>query len=134
MSGPRTRPSDVDVDAFVAAVPNDRRRADARSLLALLREVTGEEPRMWGPTMVGFGSYPVTTSSGTNDWFWLGFSPRSTALTIYGLTDGEDPDPRLAELGPHTLGRSCLYVKKLDAVDAGLLRTLAAESWARRPH
>lgn len=128
----KTRPHDADVDAFLAAVPNERRRNDTRAVVAIMREVTGEEPRMWGPTMIGFGAQPYTNTTGTNDWFVVGCSPRSAALTLYGVWDAYRPDPRVARLGPHTAGKSCLYVKDLAKVDTGLLRTLVEEAWEKR--
>lgn len=127
----KTRPHEGNVDAFLAAVPNERRRADGRALVAMMREITGVEPKMWGPTMIGFGSRPYTNSLGTNDWYIVGCSPRASALTIYGVWDAYHPDPRLAELGPHTVGKSCLYVKDLAAIDTDLLRTLISEAWQR---
>ena len=88
---------------------------------------------MWGPTMVGFGSMPYDEhDQRTNDWFILGFSPRKAALTIYGVYDDYGPaDPLFDELGPHTVGRSCLYLKRLDAIDADVLERLVRQSWER---
>jgi hypothetical protein len=81
--------------------------------------------------MVGFGCQPYTNSMGTNEWFVVGFSPRKTALTIYGIHDGyQEPDPLLADLGPHTTGKSCVYVKRLDAVDQDVLERLVRNAWA----
>ena len=125
----KTRPRDGDVDAFLAAVPNQRRREDARAVVRLMREVTGVEPVLWGPTMIGFGARPHTNTTGTNDWFVVGCSPRAAALTIYGIWDAYHPDPRLEGLGPHTAGKSCLYVRDLSAIDTGLLHDLVAEAW-----
>ena len=127
----KTKPHDGDVEAFLAAVPNERRRNDGRALVELMREVTGVEPQLWGPTMIGFGAEPYTNSLGTNDWFIVGCSPRAAALTVYGIWDAYHPDPRFAGLGPHTTGKSCVYVKRLDALDSGLLRTLLGEAWER---
>ena len=132
MAAIKTKPTDADVDAFIDAVPNERRRSDGRALLALMREITGEEPRMWGPTMVGFGSEPFTNSMGTNHWYVVGFSPRSASLVIYGIWNAWDPDPRLEQLGPHTRGKSCVYVKNLEALDGELLRTLVTDTWSQR--
>ena len=95
MAENKTKPTDADVDAFIDAVDNDRRREEARTVLALMREVTGEEPVMWGPSMVGFGTVHYRYESGREgDMFATGFSPRKTALTVY-LADGS------------TGGRSC---------------------------
>ena len=128
----KTRPTDVDVTAFLDSVPDERRRAEGHAIRALMERVTGEPAVMWGPTMVGFGSMPYTNTSGTNDWFILGFSPRKADLTLYGLTNAYEPaDPLLDELGPHTLGKSCLYVKRLEKVDMGVLEKLVEQAWKR---
>jgi hypothetical protein len=125
-----TRPTDADVHAFIDAVDDPRRREEARTVLALMREVTGEDPVMWGPTMVGFGSVHYRYESGREgDMFAAGFSPRKTALTVY-LSDGFDErEDLLRRLGPHTTGRSCLYLKRLDAVDLTVLRALVESSY-----
>ena len=83
----RTQPGDGDVEAFLGGVEDDRRRSDAEEVLDLMREVSGHEPRMWGPTMVGFGRQPYRTADGKErEWFAIGLSPRKAALTLYGLT------------------------------------------------
>jgi hypothetical protein len=85
---------------------------------------------MWGPSMVGFGSRPYTNTLGTNEWFVVGFSPRKAALTIYGIHNGyEAPDPVLDALGPHTTGKSCVYVKRLDQIDLDVLEHLVRKAW-----
>jgi hypothetical protein len=127
-AAPKTRPTDADVTAFLDAVPAARRREEGHAMRALFERVTGEPAVMWGPTMVGFGSEAVVTTSGTNDWFVVGFSPRASALTLYGVTDDE---ALLSELGPHTTGASCLYLKRLDAVDADILERLVRTAWQR---
>jgi hypothetical protein len=127
----KTRPTDDDVTAFLDRVENDRRRAEGFALRDLMERITGEPATMWGPTMVGFGSKPYTTTTGTNDMFILGFSPRKGALTIYGVYNDYGPvDPLFEKLGPHTTGKGCLYLKRLDAVDAGVLEELVRQAWA----
>ncbi|MGY0008070.1 DUF1801 domain-containing protein [Micromonospora sp. I033] len=123
---PVTVPTDASVDDFLAAVPDDRRRADAERLCALLREVTGEPPVMWGPSIVGFGSYHYVYASGhTGDWPLVGFSPRKQQLVLYLVGGFEERYPSvLARLGPHKTGKGCLYLKRLDAVDESALREL----------
>ncbi|HSN43691.1 MAG TPA: DUF1801 domain-containing protein [Propionibacteriaceae bacterium] len=125
----KTHPHDGDVEAFLASVTNEQRRSDAQAVVDLMRDITGVEPRMWGPSMIGFGTQAYTNTTGTNDWFVVGCSPRASALTIYGIWDAYRPDPRLEQLGPHTAGKGCLYVKKLASIDVDLLRTLVAEAW-----
>lgn len=126
-----TRPTDADVTAFVEAVEHPVRRRDAARLVDLLSRVTGEPPRMWGPSIVGFGSYHYQYASGREgDMCALGFSPRKAATTLY-LMDGAERYPELLErLGPHTTGTSCLYVKDLDAVDLDVLEEMVRRSYA----
>lgn len=126
----KTKPTGADVEAFLDAVDSERRREEARTVLALMREVTGEEPAMWGPSMVGFGSVHYRYASGREgDMFAAGFSPRKKAMTVY-LTEGFDEQEELLDrLGPHTTGKSCLYLKRLDAVDLDVLRTLVESSY-----
>ncbi len=132
MAEPKTRPTDADVTAFLDAVPDDRRRAEGHAVRALMERITGEPAVMWGPTMVGFGSIPYTTTSGTNDWFVVGFSPRKAALTIYGIQSSyAPPEPLLEKLGPHTTGVSCVYVKRLEDLDLNVLEQLVRKAWER---
>lgn len=123
---PVTVPTGASVDNFLAAVPDDRRRADAERLCALLGEVTGEAPVMWGPSIVGFGTYRYTYAGGrTGDWPLVGFSPRKQQLVVYLVGGYEERYPSvLARLGPHKTGKGCLYLKRLDDVDESALREL----------
>ena len=125
-----TRPTDADVSTYLDAVADARRRDDARAMVGLMREVTGTEPRMWGTSMVGFGRQPYRTADGRErEWFAIGLAPRKAALTLYGLTyDGTDTD-LLDRLGPHTTGKGCLYLKRLDHVDREVLTELVRRAW-----
>ncbi|MEQ1735746.1 MAG: DUF1801 domain-containing protein [Rhodoglobus sp.] len=126
----KTKPTDVDVTAFLDAVEPERRREEGFALRDMMERITGQPATMWGPTMVGFGAEPYTNTLGTNDWFIVGFSPRKASLSLYGLHDGYGPpDPLLEKLGPHTPGVSCLYVKRLDAVDLDVLEKLVRNAW-----
>ena len=130
MSKIKTRPTGEDVTAFLDSVADERRRAEGHAMRSLMERVTGEQATMWGPSMVGFGAQPYTNTIGTNDWFVVGFSPRKTAMTIYGIHDGyAAPDPLLDALGPHTTGKSCVYVKRLDQVDLDVLEQLVRNAW-----
>jgi hypothetical protein len=127
-----TQPTDADVDAFLARIPDERRRADAIRIRGILDRVTGANPVMWGASIVGYGSRSYRNTTGEYDWLVVGFSPRSAALTIYGVYDDYAPaDPLYAGLGPHTTGKGCLYVKRVDAIDLGVLERLVAQAWAR---
>jgi hypothetical protein len=125
-----TTPTDGDVDAYLASVADDRRRADAREVLTLMREVTGAEPRLWGTSLIGFGRQPYRTADGKErEWFAVGLAPRKAALTLYGLTYYGSNEDLLARLGPHPTGKGWLYVKRLDAVDREVLTELVARAW-----
>ena len=125
----QTRPTGADVTAFLEAVPDDRRRAESLAMRDVMERITGTPAEMWGPSIVGFGSRPYTNTSGTNDYLVVGFAPRKGALTLYGVSD--DADALLERLGPHTTGVSCLYLKKLDAVDPAVLEELVRRGWQR---
>ncbi len=126
----KTQPHAGDVAAFLASVEDDKRRADAQEALGLMRRVTGVEPVMWGHAIVGFGHQRYTTADGKeNEWFAVGLSPRKASLTLYGLTYGDSNADLLAQLGPHTTGKGCLYIKRLDAVDHAVLADLVDRSW-----
>jgi hypothetical protein len=135
MAENKTKPTDADVDAYIAAVESERRREDARTVCALMRDITGQEPVMWGPSMVGFDQVHYRYATGREgDMPAAAFSPRKAALTVY-IADGfAEREPLLARLGPHTTGRSCLYLKRLDAVDLDVLRELIAASYAHAKH
>lgn len=129
-----TQPTDASVEAFLASVDDPRRREDAVAVTALMRRVTGAEPVMWGASMIGFGQRHYAYESGREgDIFVVGLSPRKGALTLYGIHDGyAAPDPLLDELGPHTLGKSCVYVTRLSALDDEVLERLVRRAWERR--
>ena len=128
----KTRPTDDSVTEFLDSVADERRRAEGHELRSLFERITGERAVMWGPSMVGFGSRPYTNSTGTNDWFVVGFSPRKRALTIYGIHDGyaSTPDPLIEALGPSTTGRSCVYINRLDRIDQRVLEQLVRNAWS----
>ena len=128
----KTQPTDADVTAFLDAVPDARRRSEGHAVRELMERVTGEKPVMWGPSMVGFGSYAYQGKASSGEWFVVGFSPRKAALTIYGVYNDYGPvDPLFEQLGTHTTGKGCLYIKRLDAVDTVVLETLVRQAWER---
>ena len=129
MSKLKTTQNEADVNAFLEAVENPRRRADARQVLDLLQAVTGEPPKMWGSSIVGFGSYHYRYASGREgDWPVVGFSPRKQNLVIYIMPGFSDYGDLLGKLGKYRTGKSCLYVNKLDDVNLELLEQLVRES------
>ncbi|QZY29091.1 DUF1801 domain-containing protein [Nocardioides coralli] len=129
MSERKTRPTSGSVEDFLAGVDHEQRRRDAEAAVALVEEVTGAEPVLWG-SIIGFGDMTYRTADGKeHDYFAVGLSPRKANLTFYGLTYYGSNEELLAELGPHTTGKGCLYVKRLDDLDHEALRTLVARAW-----
>lgn len=130
---PKTRPTDVPVADFIAAVENPVRRADAQVIRTMLEEVTGEAPVMWGPSIVGYGSY----RGPTGDWPIIGFSPRKAQMVFYFMGGYAEQEALLARLGKHSTSVACLYVKRLADIDMAVLRVMAelavAEMRARYP-
>lgn len=131
MADNKTTANDRDPREFIAEIDDERRRAEAQTLLALFEERTGEKPVMWGPSIIGFGSYDYTYESGrSGTWMRTGFSPRKQQMTLYVMPGFDEYVERLEELGPHTTGKSCLYVKRLDKVDLDVLGDIIATSYA----
>ena len=132
MADAKTVPTDADPVAFVAAVPDATRRRDAETLLALLGEISGEPPVLWGDALVGFGRYRYRYASGREgEWPRIGFSPRKQQTVLYLMPGFEGREDLLARLGPHKTGASCLYLKRLSDVDPGVLADLCRASLAR---
>jgi hypothetical protein len=130
MAEPKTTRNDGDVAAFLAAVADPKRRADAEAVCALMTEATGAEPAMWGPAIVGFGVYHYKYASGrSGDWPAVGMSPRKQALTLYISAGFDGYQDLLSRLGPHTTGKSCLYLKRLADVNHDVLKSLVAEGF-----
>lgn len=131
MTENKTKMTDVDPEAFIGAVEHPTRRADAITLLDLMRRVTGCEPKMWGPSIVGFGRYHYRYDSGREGDFMLtGFSPRKANLAIYVMPGYDELGDQLAELGKHRLGKSCLYINKLADVNLDVLEHIVADGVA----
>lgn len=121
----KTAQNSASVNAFIDAVEHPRRRQDAQALLALFGRVTGLKPKMWGASIVGYGRYEYRYESGREGEFFLtGFSPRKSSLTIYIMPGYQDLSELLDRLGKHKLGKSCLYINKLDDVDLGVLEEI----------
>ncbi|WP_421991963.1 DUF1801 domain-containing protein [Qipengyuania sp.] len=136
MAEAKTQVTDVDPAEFIAAVEPERKRNEAEVLDALFRRVTGEEPKMWGPSIIGYGSYRTTYASGREvHWMRTGFSPRKAKHSLYlmgGYCDeatGKRRDELLAKLGKYKTGKSCLYVNKLADVDIEVLEALVRNDW-----
>jgi hypothetical protein len=129
MSEPKTQKTDASVTDFINAVEHEGKREDSFALLELMREITGEEPAMWGPSIVGFGAYTYKYASGREgEWPLVGFSPRKRNLSLYIMPGFDRYEALLDKLGKFKTGKSCLYVNKLEDVDLDILRELVRQS------
>jgi hypothetical protein len=131
MAENKTKQTAVSAAAFIGALADETKRADALALVKLMQSATGEEPKMWGPSIVGFGSYHYTYDSGREgDMPIVGFSPRKPATVLYGLRGAGNAEALLTRLGKHTTGKGCVYIKKLTDVDQKVLKELIVKSVA----
>lgn len=131
MSEIKTRQNDASVEDFLNAVDDPKKRADGHALLEIFKQITKEQPKMWGASIVGFGQYHYKSerSSQEGDWMLTGFSPRKANLTLYILS-GPDKYPKLLDtLGKHKLGKGCLYINKLADVDLAVMKELITRSY-----
>ena len=129
MAENKTRPTKLSVAAFIEALTDRTRRADAKALVKLMQSATAEKPKMWGPSIIGFGSYHYKYDSGREgDMPIIGFSPRKSAIVLYNMCGFSGSEALRAKLGKHTTGKGCLYIKKLAEVDQQVLETLVLKS------
>ena len=125
----KTRPTSVDPAKFIHSIKDERRRADAKTLLAMMTRVTGESPRMWGSSIVGFGSYHYTYATGREgEWCVTGFSPRKESVTVYILPGLHLQQANLKKLGKVTTGKSCIYIRNLDDVHLPTLEKMVKQA------
>ena len=125
----KTQRTDASVQAFLDAVEHPTRREDSYAILDMMREITGTEPAMWGPSIVGFDTYHYRYASGQEgEWPVVGFSPRKRNLTLYIMSGFDAYDDLLSGLGKYKTGKSCLYINKLADVDQETLRELVRQS------
>ncbi|HKQ20250.1 MAG TPA: DUF1801 domain-containing protein [Candidatus Eisenbacteria bacterium] len=131
MAAPKTKPTKVSARSHVAAIANEEQRKDAQTLVALMRRVTKQQPKMWGPSIVGFGSYHYKYASGhEGDSALAGFAVRGSDLVVYTAETFEGRDDLLAKLGKIKAGKVCVYIRRLANVDLKVLETLVARSVA----
>src|SRR5690349_2180782 len=131
MAENKTKPTAASVEDYILAKGNEQQRTDCHELIALLEKLTKESPKMWGPSIVGFGSYRYTYESGrTGEAPLAGFAIRGRQLVVYMLTDGDKQKLLLSKLGKHEIGKSCLYFKQLADVDPSVLEQLVTVSIA----
>src|SRR5271157_6079832 len=131
MADNKTKPTSLSVAAFIEAITDPIRRADAKALVKVMQGAAGEKPRMWGPSIIGFGSYHYRYDSGREgNMPLIGFSPRKAATVLYNLIASDDCKALLPKLGKHTTGKGCLYIKKLADVDQQVLEAMVVKSLA----
>ena len=129
--GPKTKPTTVSAERHIAAIADDEQRKDARTLVALMRRVTRQKPKMWGPSIVGFGSYHYRYASGYEGDTALGaFAVRGRELVLYTAQSFDGRDDLLAKLGKHRTGKVCVYIRRLSDVDLKVLEKLVRRSIA----
>jgi Domain of unknown function (DU1801) len=129
----KTKPTKVSAAAFITALKDPAKRAEAKALLKLMQGASGEPPKMWGPSIIGFGSYHYKYESGREgDMPIIAFSPRKPATVLYGVTGSSDAQAFLRKLGKHTTGKGCLYIKKLADVDQQVLEALVVKAVASK--
>jgi hypothetical protein len=131
MADNKTKPTELSVTAFIDAITDPTKRADAKALVKLMQDAAGEKPKMWGPSIIGFGSYHYRYDSGREgDMPLIGFSPRKAATVLYNMIGCSNSKALLAKLGKHTTGKGCLYIKKLADVDQQVLEAMVVKSLA----
>lgn len=129
MSEPKTKPTGQNVMDFLATVEDERKRQDALVILEMMREITQSEPKMWGPSIIGFGACLYRYANGREaEWPLAAFSPRKPNLTLYLIPGYEQNDDLMRKLGKHSTGKSCLYIKRLADIDLTTLRELVQRS------
>lgn len=127
----KTKENDADVTEFLAGITHEKRRADTKTVVAMMERVTGFPAKMWGQQIIGFDTYTYKYESGrTGDWMITAVSPRKTSLSVYIMPGFDKYAGLLAKLGKHKVGKSCLYINKLDDVDLDVLEELIALSVA----
>jgi len=126
----KTQQTKLSVRAFIDALPDQTKRADAKSLARLMQSATGEKPKMWGPSIIGFGAYHYIYDTGREgDMPLVGFSPRKAATVLYNVSANSD-EALLTQLGKYATGKGCLYIKKLSDVDQTVLEAMIVNSIA----
>ncbi len=126
----KTKINDASVENFLKLIPDEKKRQDSFVILDMMKEVTGEEPKMWGTSIIGFGTYRYKYASGqTGDWLRIGFSPRKQNLSLYIMSGFQQSEELMTRLGKHSTGKGCLYIKKLEDIDLNVLKELIKASF-----
>ena len=129
MAENKTKPTDASVEDYIASSATEQQRVDCKELMALLEKVTQQQPRMWGPSIVGYGSYKYTYDSGrTGEAPLAGFAIRGRELVVYVMAEGEKQRSLLSKVGKHRMGKTCLYFRRLADLDKSVLEKLVVGS------
>ncbi len=137
MAEAKTKATEASVEEYIASNASDRQRTDCQALMSMLNRVTKQSPKMWGPSIVGYGSYQYKYESGrTGESCLTGFAIRGNGLVVYLVAEGKEQEVLLSKLGPHKMGKACLYLKRLSDIEPMVLERLVAGSVAelRRRH
>lgn len=125
MADNKTKPTDASVEEYIASRANDQQRADCRELMALFQKITGQSPKMWGPSIVGYGSLPYTYESGrTGEMPMAAFAIRGREIVVYMYVESAGQQALLSKVGKHKMGKTCMHIKKLDDIDMSVLEKL----------
>jgi hypothetical protein len=131
MAENKTKPTDADIEAYISSRASAEQRADCQTLMSMFKKVTKQEPKMWGPSIVGYGSYRYTYESGrTGEAPLASFAIRGKELVVYLVAEGAEQEALLSKLGPHKIGKSCLYIKRIVDLDKSVLEKLVSGSVA----
>ena len=138
MSENKTKPTDVDINEFLNKIENPAQKEDTLKIINMMKEITGEDPKLWGESIIGFGEYRYKYASGREgDWFLTGVSPRKNNTTLYLSYGFENHSDLMGELGKYKTGKACLYIKKLEDINEAALKKLisrSAEEVKKRSH
>lgn len=125
----KTKKNEGDINAFINTIEDESKRDDSWTIINMMKELTGDEPKMWGPSIIGFLDIHYKSAAGSEgDWFRLGFSPRKQNLTLYIMSGFNGLEEKLSRLGKHKLGKGCLYIKKLEHIDLAVLKEIIEAS------
>lgn len=129
----KTKETSASVEDFINSVPDEQRRKDSFTILEMMKKASGEEPKMWGSSLIGFGNkrYKSPKTGREVDWLMIGFSPRKANLSLYLSMNIKDHEAKLNKLGKHKTGVGCLYLNKLEEIDKEVLKELIDASWKR---
>lgn len=133
----KTKKNSASVSAFISAVKDEQKRADCKTIMKMMKAVTGKQPKMWGKNIVGYDSYHYTYASGQKgDWPVIAFSPRASTITLYIMSGFDEYEDLMKKLGKHKTGKSCLYIQKLQDVDVKVLERIMKKSvaWMKKQY